>query len=94
MKRILIVAAVLVLLSVAIVSLASAATGYVLAPSHAARLQQASAQASASAGTLVNLAPLTGGHADRASHIDNPEHADGNCPFHSTSSSTSSSPSY
>ena len=95
MKRILIVVAVLTLLSVVIVSLASAATSYVLAPSQAARLQPASTQATASTGTLVNLVPvLDRGRADPVSHVDGPERANENCPFHSSSSTINSNPSY
>ncbi len=95
MKRILIIIATMALLSVVVVSLATAATVYVLGPSHAAQLEQASAQSGASASTLVNFSPaMDRGHADEASHINAPAHANGDCPFHSSSSTSDSNPSY
>ncbi len=94
MKRILIIVAILALLSIAIVSLASAATTYVLGPSHIAQIQS-SAQSGAASNTLVNLSRALYGHADEASHVYAASHANGDCPFHSnTSASTDSNPSY
>jgi hypothetical protein len=95
MKRILIVLVLVALASVAVVTIASAATIYVLGPSHAAQLEKASAQSGASTSTLVHMSQAAYfGHADEASHIDAPTHAQGDCPLHSSASQTDSNPAY
>ena len=95
MKRILVAVVILALLSVTLVSLASAATGYILGPGHAAQFAPASAQAGASTITLVKFSPARDrGHADEASHIDAPRRANGGCPFRSNPPTSGSSPIY
>ncbi len=87
MKRIVIAVLVLALLSTAVVTIALAATNYVLAPSRASTLAQPAVQ------TNSAVYPDDVRPADWQTR-DAPDQAQGNCPFHSNSAASDSSPSY
>ncbi len=87
MKRILVAVLVVALLSTAVVTIAFAATNYVLAPSRSASLDQ-SAVPSNSAVYTDDIRPASWHRGDAQ------DQAQGNCPFHSNSAATDSSPSY
>ncbi len=88
MKRILLAVLVVALVSTAVVTIAFAATNYVLAPSRAASLDQPAVQ-SHSAVFTDDIRPANWNNREASS-----EDQQGNCPFHSTSTATDSSPSY
>ncbi len=87
MKRILIAVLVVALVSTAVVTIAFAATNYVLAPSRGANLDQPAVQSNSAVFTDdIRPANLHTG--------DAPNQAQGNCPFHSNAAASDSSPSY
>ncbi len=87
MKRILVAVLVVALVSTAVVTIAFAATNYVLAPSRAAGLDQPAVQTHSAVYT-DDIRPADWNTRDASSQDQ------GNCPFHSSSNATDSSYSY
>ncbi len=87
MRRILLAVLLVVLLSTALVTIALAATNYVLAPARAGQLAQPAVQ-SHSAIYSDDIRPLDSNYGAR------PGQANGNCPHQSNSAASDSSPSY